>query len=615
MDNEGILPPGNTGRKGQEMAKRRIRKGERKLWDEDYTKIRLKKSKNRSIVVCTIIFFCFSIICLRLFDIMVLDHDRLTKKADQQYSRTKVLKPQRGIIRDRNMRELAVNIETDSLYVVPSRIRDTESLSFHLAPLIKVPARRLNKKFLSKKDKEFIWVARKMDRETSLRISKLKSELELQELGVLSETKRYYPKGRLASHIIGHTNIDNEGLSGVELRYNDYIKGKTKEVLLGRDARGFSISRGIEDNMHGNTLVLTIDEGIQYIVERELDNAIEEWEAESAIAIMMNPVTGEILAMSNRPTYDPNFAGSVKAGNRRNRAITDVYEPGSTFKPFLASAAIEEGVAKVDEIFDVSDGYIKVPGGIIRDVHKHEDLNFREVIQKSSNVGAVQVGMKLQPEVFYDYIRKYGFGEKTDIDLPGEVKGLLKRPERWSGRTQASLSIGQEIGITPLQLLTAYSAIANGGKLMRPYVVSEIVSHEGEIIKKFAPKEKRRVISKYNSLIMREILKTVVEEGGTARKASIQGNMVAGKTGTAQMVDPETGRYSKKDYVSSFIGFVPADDPRMALIVVIFKPRGARYGGIVAAPVFKRIIENAFVYLDVPMEREQNNVLLVSKSR
>ena len=597
------------------MAKKRIRKGERKLWDEDYTKVRLKKSKNRSIVVCTIIFFCFSIICIRLFHIMVLDHDRLTKKADQQYSRTKVLKPQRGDIRDRNMRDLAVNIETDSLYADPSRIIDAESLSFHLAPLIKVSAKGLSKKFLSKKDKEFVWVARKMDRETSLRVSKLKSELELQELGVLSETKRYYPKGRLASHIIGHTNIDNEGLSGVELRYNDYIKGKTKEVLLGRDARGSNIFKHIEDNIHGNNLVLTIDEGIQHIVERELDNAVQEWEAESAIAIMMNPMTGEILAMSSRPTYDPNFAGSVKAGNRRNRAITDVYEPGSTFKPILASAAIEEGVVKVDEIFDVSDGYIKVPGGIISDTHKHEKLNFREVIQKSSNVGAVQIGMRLQPEVFYDYIRKYGFGEKTGIDLPGEVKGLLKRPDDWSGRTQASLSIGQEIGITPLQLLNSYSAIANGGNLMRPYVVSEVVSHEGVIIKRFAPKKERRVISKYNSLIMREILKTVVEEGGTAPKASIHGNLVAGKTGTAQMVDPETGKYSKNDYVSSFIGFVPADDPMMALIVVIFKPRGARYGGIVAAPVFKRIIENAFVYLDVPMEREQNNILLVRKSR
>ncbi|GBE06220.1 MAG TPA: penicillin-binding protein [Nitrospirae bacterium] len=597
------------------MSVRRTRKSEKKLWDEDYTKTRLKRSKNRAVILSTIVFFCFSVICVRLSYLMVVDHEKLSQRAERQYRRTKVLRPQRGVIWDRNMRELAVNVETDSLYAVPSQVNDVDELSFLLAPLIKTSAGGLSGKISARKNKEFIWLARKMDRETSFRVNKLKSRLKLSELGVLTETKRYYPKGRIAAHILGHTNIDNEGLAGIELEYDSYMKGKAKKVQLGRDARGYSLSNGIEDNIQGYSLLLTIDEGIQHIVEREIDIAVQKWEAEAAVVIMMDPKSGRILAIANRPTYDPNLPGKVSAAGRRNRAITDMYEPGSTFKAILASAAIDEGVVKRGEKFDVSDGYIKVPGGVIRDVHRHGILDFREVIQKSSNVGAVQIGNKLGKELYYEYMRKFGFGEKTGIDLPGETRGLLRRPENWSGRSLASMSIGQEIGVTPLQLLRAYSAIANGGKLMRPYVVSEIISSEGEVIKRFSPKMERRVISRYCSAIMRGILKTVVEEGGTARRAFIKGNPVAGKTGTAQMVDPETGGYSKNDYVSSFVGFVPADDPELALIVVVYKPRGARYGGVVAAPVFRSIIEDTLVYLNIPMEREENSVLLVSKTR
>jgi cell division protein FtsI (penicillin-binding protein 3) len=342
---------------------------------------------------------------------------------------------------------------------------------------------------------------------------------------------------------------------------------------------------------------------------------MRQWKAEAAVVIMMEPGSGAVLAMASRPTYDSNFAGSVSADRRRNRAITDSYEPGSTFKTIMAAAVIEERVVRLDEEFDVSDGFIKVPGGIIRDVHKHEVLSFKEVIQKSSNVGTIQVGQRLGNEKYFEYIKKFGFGEKTGIDLSGEASGLLQSPENWSGRSLASMLIGQEIGVTPLQIVRAYSVIANGGLLMKPYIVSEIISPEGEILKSFSPQVERRIISKQSAGIIRNILKTVVEEGGTAQQASIKGNLVAGKTGTAQMIDPETRKYSRSDYVSSFVGFVPADDPQIALIVVVYKPRGARYGGVVAAPVFRKIIENTLVYLNVPMEREENNVLIVSKSR
>ncbi len=597
------------------MVKRGKRGKESKLWDQDFTGARLKESKNRAVVIYTVIFFCFFAVLIRLVVLMIVDHEELSQKAEQQYRRIKTLKPQRGIIWDRNLRQVAVNIETDSLYAVPSKIKEVKELSFRLAPLIKVSSRELRRKIITKKNKDFIWLARRMDEKTLESVKQLKSSMHLQTLGFITEPKRYYPKGRIASHILGHTNIDNEGLSGIELLYNDYIQGKSKQVHLGRDARGHSLSKGIRGNVRGNDLLLTIDEGIQYIVEREIEKAMKKWEAEAVIAIMMNPGSGEILALANRPTYDSNFAGSVGPENRRNRAITDVYEPGSTFKAVLASAVIEEEAVNIDDVFDVSKGFIRVPGGIIRDIHRHKELTFTEVIKKSSNVGTVQLANIIGEDRFYAYIKKFGFGEKTDIDLLGEVKGLLRKKERWSGRSLASISIGQEIGVTALQLLSAYSTIANGGLLMKPYVVSEIISPEGEIVKKVSPEVKRRVISENTARIVTDVLKTVVEKGGTAQKASIKGNLVAGKTGTAQMIDPETGKYSKDDYVSSFVGFVPADDPKISLIVVVFKPRGARYGGVVAAPVFKDIILNTFVYLDFPMEREDSNVLLVNKSR
>ncbi len=597
------------------MARARIRQQGKTLWDEDLGKYRLERSKKRAQVIQIILFFCFFAILCRLFTLMVLDHEELNQKAERQYKSVKTLQPHRGVIWDSHMRQMAVNVEAKSLYAVPSRISDFRALASELAPRIRMRKSELVKKLHAKRDKDFLWIKRKMSEEMFTRVQEIMNRERTHQLGILTETKRYYPKGKVASHIVGFTDIDNRGLDGIELKYDKFIKGEAQKVLLGKDARGYGLFKGFENGSPGNNLLLTIDEDIQYIVERELEAAMALWKAEAAIAIMMNPETGAILAMGNRPTYDANSAGSVTASKRRNRAITDIYEPGSTFKAFLAAAAIEEGIVTLDEEFDVSQGYIRVPGGRIRDVHRNDVLAFRDVIKKSSNVGSVQVGMKMGGETYYSYIKKFGFGEKTGIDLEGEVKGLLRSTERWSGRSLASLSIGQEIGVTPLQILRAYAAIANGGKLMKPYIVSSILSPSGSSIKTFSPSVERRVMSETTAAIMREILKSVVEEGGTAQKAFIQGNQVAGKTGTAQMVDPETGQYSTKDFVSSFVGFVPADDPVVALIVVVYKPRGARYGGVVAAPVFRNIVERTLMRLDVPMEREDRNVLLVSTVR
>jgi cell division protein FtsI (penicillin-binding protein 3) len=595
------------------MGKRRTgRIRNKKLWDEDLSKIQLRKSGKRAVILTTVFFFVFAIISFRLVDLMVLNHKTLSGKASRQYLRVKTLKPQRGVIWDRRMREMAINIDSDSLYAVPSEIEDIKHLSSRLAPVIKVSASRLNKRLLKRKDKDFIWLSRKMDDETHLKVMALKEEVGSKAIDFLTESKRYYPRGRTAAHILGYTDIDNRGIEGIELRCDEHLKGEGKEVLMNRDARGNSFSGNTDGATSGKNVLLTIDESVQYIVERELSKAVKEWEAKAGVAIMMDPVTGEILAMANAPTYNPNSPGKSPDYMRRNRAITDLYEPGSTFKTFLAAAALQEGEVRLNDEFDVSKGYIVVGGKAVRDVHRNEIITFQDVIQKSSNVGAVQIGLKLGKEEYYRYIKKFGFGERTGIDLPGEVKGILRKPEDWSGTSLAALSIGQEIGVTPLQILSAYSAIANGGIMMKPYIVSEIISPTGEVIKSFSPEIIRSVVSEDTSAITRDVLKSVVEEGGTAQKAYVNGNLVAGKTGTAQMIDPETGRYSRDRYVSSFVGFVPADDPILGLIVVIYEPKGAIYGGTVAAPVFRNIVEHTLTYLDIPMEMD-DNVLLVSK--
>lgn len=598
------------------MAARRKQKIEMKmLWDEDPVKVPLQKSRKRALVLVTAILFGFAVISFRLVNLMIFDHEKLSGRAEQQYMREKVLNPQRGVILDRKMREMASNMETASLYAVPSKMEDTRNIARAISAVTRISSKRLNMDLLKKKNKDFIWIDRRMDVETAREVRKLLDKMNYKSLGFIPETKRYYPKGRTASHLLGFTNIDNKGISGLELMYNDYLKGEASRVSMGTDARGNRLSRNIKDAISGNNLLLTIDEGIQHIVERELTAAMEEWKAKAAVAIMMDPMTGEILAMANQPTYDPNFAGNSRDFARRNRAITDLFEPGSTLKSVLAAAAIEEGAVDLEDEFDVSLGYIEVGGKRIRDIHKFEILNFKEIIQRSSNVGAVRIGLELGAKRYYKYIRSFGFGEKTGIDYPGEVRGLLRKTGDWSGTSLAALSIGQEIGVTPLQILRAYSVIANGGSLVRPYIVSDIISPEGKIIRSVKPEIQRRVISRLTASKIKDILKTVVEEGGTATKADIRGNPVAGKTGTAQIFDHKAGRYARNRHVSSFVGFVPADSPRVALIVVVYEPKGSSYGGVVAAPVFRKIVEQTFAYLNVPMEEDENNIVLVSKSR
>ncbi|MEW6569999.1 MAG: penicillin-binding protein 2 [Nitrospirota bacterium] len=553
-------------------------------------------NKKRAIILHTVIVFSFFLVFLRLADLMILNHERLSEKAERQQMKVEDIQVRRGMIVDRRGRDLALNLELESLYCDPKLFEfDKRKITKLAAVISKEPGTILSK---IQTEGRFSWVERKLDPVKAKRVK----ELNIKGLGFLTEAKRFYPKEELASHVIGAVGIDNQSLEGIEMTYDRFLKTAGGKVFFRRDASGKTLSSGANMEVTGSNVVLTIDEVLQRIVEKELDLAMSKWSARSASAIMMDPFTGEILALANRPAYNPNEIGKASNYEKRNRAITDCYEPGSTFKTIIGVAALEEKIVRTDSLFDVSKGSIEVGGKTIRDVHKNEILTFKEVIQKSSNVGTIMMGMKLGKEKIYKYAKLFGIGEKTGIDLPGEVSGWILPSEKWSGTSIGAISIGQEVAVTPLQMLRVYSAIANGGFLVRPHVVSGIISSKGSMVFSFKQKDSTQVISSRTAEIFKEILKSVVEEGGTGVSAAVDGNWVAGKTGTAQLVNPETKRYSKEKYVSSFIGFVPADDPKLAIIVVIYEPKGQIYGGIVAAPVFREIARQTLSYLDVPIE-------------
>lgn len=564
--------------------------------------------RKRAIILNTAIIFGFVAVFLRLVDLMVLNHGRFSERARIQQLKQEDIQARRGFIFDRRGRELGVNLEVESLFCDPAEMVSPQAAAYDISGVIGKKPEAILAKFSS--NGRFVWVERKLNTETAEKIKKM----DIKGLGFVPDAKRFYPKGKLASHVIGAVGIDNQALEGVELKYNKFLRTPGGKILVMRDARGRTLSAGVDIESKGNNVFLTIDEGLQYIAEKELDNAMAQWRASAATIIMMDPFTGEVLAFANRPAYDPNSAAYAKDFEKRNRAITDCYEPGSTFKIIIGSAAIEEGIVNLDTKFDCSKGAVSVGRSVIHDIHKHGVLTFKEVIQKSSNVGSTMIGMQLGRERVYKYAKRFGFGEKTGIDLPGEVSGWIRLPEKWSAGSIGAISIGQEVAVTPLQILRAYSAIANGGVLVTPHVVSEIRSPDDVPVYSFNSKGNKRAISKKTAEIFKDILKTVAEEGGTGKGASVEGNHVAGKTGTAQIIDPRTKRYSKEKYVGSFVGFVPADNPIIAMIVVIYEPKGQIYGGVVAAPVFKEIAKQSLSYLNVPREdTEGKNILVVER--
>ncbi len=567
-----------------------------------------RSHRKRALIMTALLSIGFVAVFGRLADIMLVNHDWYLQKARSQQVRKEIVPVKRGIIFDRMGRELAINLETESVFCNPAELKSADQVARHLSSAIHKDERAIYTKLVS--GKHFSWVERKMETGAARQVK----AMHLTGVGLVPEMKRVYPKGTLASHVIGFVNLDNKGIEGVERGYEKYLSAKEESAYVERDAKGNSLSQGSTKDIQGNNVVLTIDEGLQFILEKNLDAAMKKWNAVSATAIMMDPFTGEILALANRPTFDPGELAAIDLAEVRNRAITDCYEPGSTFKIVVGIAALEEKVVTPETRFDVSAGSIEVGGRRIKDDHKHGVLAFREVIQKSSNVGTIKTALMVGKPKVYEYIKKFGFGDKTGIDLQGEIPGLVKSPERWSGTSIGAMAIGQEIAVTPIQILRAYSAVANGGYLVTPHVVNEIRSPDGTTVTKIEPKT-QRIISAETAAVFRGILKTVTEQGGTATEAAVEGNDVAGKTGTAQLFDPKTRHYSKTRYISSFVGFVPADHPRLAMIVVVKEPRGAIYGGVVAAPVFKDISNQALSYLTVPMDNAADKGLLLVSNK
>lgn len=554
----------------------------------------------------------------KLVHLQVLRHAELTARAESQQESVIKLEPRRGTIYDRMGRELAVSLDVDSIYGVPSVVKNPRALARRLAPILNEDARSLARKLSGKKN--FIWLRRKIDPARSDRVRALGLK---KELGILRESRRFYPNKALAGPLLGFTGMDNEGLEGIERQYDNVLRGVSGRMIAEKDAFGRMVFPGGPGFQYklpkpGKDIVLTIDEVIQHIVEKELDKALTGSRARSGVCIVMSPLSGEVLAISvragahGRGSFNPNTPQRYRPAEWRNRAVTDAFEPGSIFKAVLAAAALEEKVVDPEDRLDCSTGSIKVANRVIRDAHKSGVLTFTDVIADSSNVGTIKVSLRLGKERFYKYITALGFGQKTGIDLPGEIQGLVKDYRLWSGVSIGSIAIGQEIGVTPIQMATAYAAIANGGMLLRPYVVSEIVDRDGGDGRTFGPHPLGRVISKATSRKLGKILQRVVENG-TGQKARPSGYTAAGKTGTAQKIDERTGLYSKKKYMSSFVGFAPATAPKLVIFVMIDSPEGIVWGGSVAAPVFRAVAEQSLTYLQVPPDDAGGRMLLVAR--
>lgn len=552
-------------------------------------------SRGRRYVLLLVMLCGFVIVLFRLVSLQVLQAAELTAKADRQHQKTVSLEGARGTIVDRHGKVLAMNMEVPSVFGIPTALDSPAKTARSLSPVLHVRTDELERKL--RQDRSFVWLARKLDPEQGHRLERMPME----GIGLVMEGRRFYPKGSLLAHVLGFAGMDGEGLEGIERRYESQLHGEKRVVVLQRDAMGRTVfPKGQAEQVPagGHSLVVTIDEVIQYIAEKEVEEAVTKARAKSGTVIVLDPQSGAVLALAISPRFDPNAVASLTADRWRNRALTDTYEPGSTMKALVAAAALEEKVMKPSTMLYGENGRMTIANTVIHDHEKLGWMTFAQVIQKSSNIGAAKTGMALGDQRLYRYLQAFGFGQKTEIDLPGEVGGLVKHPKEWGRRSLASISMGQEIGVTPIQMVSAVAALANGGVLMKPYVVSEVRDAQGKTLRQILPQVKRRVVSPETARTVTSILEGVVTDG-TGTKAAIPGFRVAGKTGTAQKIDPRTGAYSSTLFVGSFVGFVPADNPRLAMIVVIDEPQGENWGGTVAAPVFRRVGEQVLNYLGV----------------
>lgn len=537
-------------------------------------------------------------ICMRLLYLQIFSYGEFEQRAERQQQRSITVSAKRGAIYDRQGNELAMSIQVDSAFAVPTEMPDLPTAISLITHITGEDARMVLAD--CRAHKTFCWVARKGNADIVERIR----ALNLQGIHFQKESKRFYPKRELAAQVLGYVGTDDEGLSGIEREYDDQLQGRPGKMLISVDARKRWFGRIEKEPEPGDNVVLTIDEKIQYIAERELEQGMKDTQAAAGTVIVENPRTGEILALANRPTFNPNVKKEIRNEALKNRAVSDIYEPGSTFKLVTISAALEEKLTRPEEMFDCQLGSIVINGMRIRDSKPHGLLSVTDVLAESSDVGAIKIALRLGEERFYNYIRAYGFGQQTGIELPGETRGLTKPVSRWSKVSIGAISMGQEIGISPIQLAAMVSTFANDGVWEAPRIVAATTPPQRPPqTMVFHPEHERRVISSITAGQMRQMMRQVVLHG-TGRRAILEGYTSAGKTGTAQKVDPTTGAYSRTKYVGSFAGFAPLNNPAITVAVILDSAVGLHQGGQVAAPVFRRITQQVLEYLHSPHDVE-----------
>jgi len=547
---------------------------------------------HRTLLLGGIFAFWIVIAITRLYYLQVIQYVYWVRKADQQQQRVIELTPQRGAIFDRSMHPLAMSLPVDSIFAVPSQISNRARAALRLAPILQLDPHELVSRL--EEFHSFCWIKRKVTKEEAVRVK----ELDLRGIYFQKEMKRFYPEGTLAANVLGYVGMDDEGLAGIEYGMNSEIAGEPGRVMVTEDARRHFLRSVQGTGEPGKNIVLTIDQNIQYFAQKALSDGVAQHHALGGAVVVEDPNTGAILAMASSPTFDPNLYRQSSPQARENRGVSWVYEPGSVFKLVTVSAALDEGLTNPSEVIDCQEGGIVLAGHTIHDVEKMGFLSVADVLAKSSDVGTIKLSLRLGDARFYRYILGYGFGSKTGIDLPGEERGLLKPPDRWSGISIGEISIGQEIGVTPVQIASAYSAVANGGIYFKPHIIQDVfLGNEHDPV---IPPEGRRIISEKTAAEMHQMLMGVVAHG-TGTNAQISGYTVEGKTGTGQKVDPD-GRYSRIHHVASFVGIAPALKPRVVILVSVDSPVGQYYGAEVAAPVFKQIAQQTLAYLNVPQD-------------
>jgi len=552
----------------------------------------------RLLIVAGVALLWMTAVFGRLGYLQLVRHSDYLARAQRQQQRTLEITPKRGAIFDRNMHPLAMSVPVESAFAVPAEIGDNKGMAARLlSNVLSIPRDVLEARFES--GGSFVWVSRKLppDRAEAVRA------LNLKGVYLQSENQRYYPKRELAAHVLGFVDLDEKGLGGIEYGLDGLIRGKSEKIVVMADARQRWFDGGSAQKDQGANVILTLDEKIQYIAERELAAAIGKTHAIAGTVIVQNPNSGAILALANWPKFNPNAPVDAKPEARMDRAVSAIYEPGSTFKLITLAAALDQDLTRPDEVFNCENGAVYIAGHRIRDHKPFGMLTVSDILAQSSDVGAIKIALRMGAPKFYEYIRGFGFGQQTGVDLPGESRGILRKLDNWSAISIGSVSMGQEVGVTPMQLVTAVSAIANGGTLYKPHVVADVKrgSESLPMTGVLAPGEAKEVIRPETAATLRRLMEGVVLHG-TGTRARLDGWTAAGKTGSAQKIDPATGRYSPTQLIASFSGFAPINDPAVTILVSLDSPVGAHEGGQVAAPVFKRIAEQVLPYLDVPRD-------------